>query len=35
MPSTGVLVILAIIPAVFIIACIYHKDKAEKEPIGL
>ena len=35
MPSTGVLVILAIIPAVFIIAFIYHKDKAEKEPIGL
>ena len=35
MPSTGVLVILAIIPAVIIIAFIYYKDKAEKEPIGL
>ena len=35
MPSTGVLVILAIIPAVIIIAFIYHKDKAEKEPLGL
>jgi RsiW-degrading membrane proteinase PrsW (M82 family) len=35
MPSTGVLVILAIIPAIIIIAFIYHKDKAEKEPLGL
>lgn len=35
MPSTGVLVILAIIPAVIIIAFIYHKDKAEKEPLRL
>ena len=35
MPSTGVLVALAIIPAVIIIAFIYYKDKVEKEPIGL
>lgn len=35
MPSTGLLVILAIIPAVVLIAFIYHKDKAEKEPLGL
>ena len=30
-----ILVILAIIPAVVIIAYIFHKDKIEKEPIGM
>lgn len=35
MPSTGVLVTLAILPAVIIMGFIYYKDKVEKEPIGL
>ena len=35
MPSTGVLVILAIIPAIVLMIYIYVKDKVEKEPIGL
>lgn len=35
MTSTGVLVLLAIIPTVIILGFIYYKDKVEKEPIGL
>ena len=35
MPNTGVLVVLAVIPAVILMIYIYAKDKVEKEPIGM
>lgn len=35
MPSTPVLVILAVIPAAIIILFIFKKDKVEREPLGL